>query len=193
MYRRLFAIAAMVLLVGASPAAAVNSAQPGIVSNVPAEATPAVLDGVVNAVAQAGGKVIVGLVDRLTERLDQRGDDVGVIVEKLRGRDEVGGHELSVGPQLGFVEEHVAAALEHQSGRPWFGHPRAVEIARLQGGQGVGVVLRPDRDVAAAGGVGLVSLLGQPRPQRDVLCVAERRRCDRGSLKCPGIRGGSNS
>jgi hypothetical protein len=60
MYRRLFAIAAMVLLVGAPPAAAVNSSQPGIVSNVPAEATPAVLDGVVNAVAQVGGKVIVG-------------------------------------------------------------------------------------------------------------------------------------
>src|SRR5512144_2034875 len=58
MYRRLFAIAAGVLLIGASPAAAVNSAQPGIVSNVPAEGTPAVLDGVVNAVAEIGGKVV---------------------------------------------------------------------------------------------------------------------------------------
>jgi hypothetical protein len=60
MYRRLFAIAAGVLLVGASPAAALNASQPGIVSNVPAAGTPAVLDGVVNAVAQVGGEVVVG-------------------------------------------------------------------------------------------------------------------------------------
>ena len=60
MYRRLFAIAAGVLLVGASPAAALNAAQPGIVSKVPAQGTPAVLDGVVNAVAQVGNTVIVG-------------------------------------------------------------------------------------------------------------------------------------
>jgi hypothetical protein len=60
MVRRLFAIAAGVLLVGASPAAAVNSTQPGIVSNVPADGTPAVLDGVVNAVVQVGGRVVVG-------------------------------------------------------------------------------------------------------------------------------------
>jgi hypothetical protein len=60
MYRRLFAIAAGVLLVGAPPAAALNAAQPGIVSNIPAPGTPAVLDGVVSAVAQVGGKVIVG-------------------------------------------------------------------------------------------------------------------------------------
>jgi hypothetical protein len=60
MYRRLFAIAAGVLLVGASPAAALNAAQPGLVSKVPAAGTPAVLDGVVNAVAQVGNTVIVG-------------------------------------------------------------------------------------------------------------------------------------
>ncbi len=60
MYRRLFAIAAGVLLVGASPAAALNAAQPGIVSNIPAQGTPAVLDGVVNAVAQVGGQIVVG-------------------------------------------------------------------------------------------------------------------------------------
>ncbi|MGH3074418.1 MAG: PKD domain-containing protein, partial [Gaiellales bacterium] len=60
MYRRLFAIAALVLLVGASPAAALNTAQPGIVSNIPAQGTPAVLDGVVNAVVQVGGQIVVG-------------------------------------------------------------------------------------------------------------------------------------
>ena len=60
MYRRLFAIAAGVLLVGASPAAALNAAQPGIVSNIPAQGTPAVLDGVVNAVVQVGGQIVVG-------------------------------------------------------------------------------------------------------------------------------------
>src|SRR4029078_7599059 len=37
-----------------------NTAQPGIVSNVPSEGTPAVLDGVVNAVAQVGGRIVVG-------------------------------------------------------------------------------------------------------------------------------------
>jgi hypothetical protein len=60
MYRRLFAIAAGVLLVGASPAAALNAAQPGIVSNIPAQGTPAVLDGVVNSVVQVGGQIVVG-------------------------------------------------------------------------------------------------------------------------------------
>lgn len=60
MYRRLFAIAAGVLLVGASPAAALNAAQPGIVSNIPAQGTPAVLDGVVNAVVKVGGQIVVG-------------------------------------------------------------------------------------------------------------------------------------
>jgi hypothetical protein len=60
MFGRLFAIAAGVLLVGASPAAAVNSTQPGIVSNVPAADTPAVLDGVVNSVTQVGGRIVVG-------------------------------------------------------------------------------------------------------------------------------------
>jgi Domain of unknown function (DUF5122) beta-propeller len=60
MFRRLFAIAAGVLLVGAAPAAAVNASQPGIVSNVPAQGTPAVLDGVVNSVVQVGGRIVVG-------------------------------------------------------------------------------------------------------------------------------------
>ena len=60
MFGRLFAIAAGVLLVGASPAAAVNAPQPGIVSNVPQASTPAVLDGVVNSVAQVGGRIVVG-------------------------------------------------------------------------------------------------------------------------------------
>src|SRR3954454_2015545 len=60
MFRRLFAIAAGVLLVGASPAAALNASQPGIVSKVPADGTPAVLDGVVDAVAQVVNPVIVG-------------------------------------------------------------------------------------------------------------------------------------
>ena len=57
----------------------------------------------------------------------------------------MGRHELAVGPQLGLVDQHVAAALEHESGRPRLGDPRAVEIAGLQGGQRVGVVLGSDR------------------------------------------------
>ena len=71
MFRRLFAIAAGVLLVGASPAAALNASQPGIVSKVPAEGTPAVLDGVVNAVAQVGNTVIVG--GQFTRVMEARG------------------------------------------------------------------------------------------------------------------------
>jgi hypothetical protein len=60
MFRRLLAIAAGVLLVGASPAAALNTSQTAIVSNVPQDGTPAVLDGVVNAVAHVGGRIVVG-------------------------------------------------------------------------------------------------------------------------------------
>jgi len=60
LFCRLFAIVAGALLIGPSPAAALNAPQAGIVSNVPAEGTPAVLDGVVNAVAQVGDRIVVG-------------------------------------------------------------------------------------------------------------------------------------
>ena len=102
-----------------------------------------------------------------------------MLVEELGGDDQVGGDELAVGPQLGLVEQHVAAALLDEAGRPRLGHPRPVEGAGLERGERVGVVLRRDAHVAAAAGVGLEALLGEPRPQGDVLGVAERRRRQR--------------
>ena len=119
-------------------------------------------------------------VDRLAQAGDQVAHDVGVVLQEAGGRDEVGRHELAVGPQLGLVEQDVPAALEHEARRPRLGDPGAVEVARLQRGQRVGVVLGRDPHVAAAGGVGLVALLGQPGPEGDVLGVAERRRRERG-------------
>ena len=76
------------------------------------------------------------------EAVDERLDDVGVLVEVLGGHDQVGRDELAVGPQVGLVDEHVAAALEHEAGRPRLGHPGAVDRAGLEGGERVGVVLR---------------------------------------------------
>ena len=57
-------------------------------------------------------------------------DDVGVLVEELRGDDQVRRHELAVGPQVGLVDEHVAAALVDEPGRPRLGHPGAVDGRR---------------------------------------------------------------
>ena len=86
-----------------------------------------------------------------------------------------GGDELALRPQVGLVDEDLAAALLDQAGGPRLGHPGAVDVAGLEGGEGVGVVLRLDGHVAAAGGVGVEALLLQPGAQRDVLGVAELR------------------
>ncbi|MEJ5946298.1 PKD domain-containing protein [Pseudokineococcus basanitobsidens] len=62
--RPIAAVAALLtavgLLAGAVPAAAVNAAQPGVVSANPANTTPDVLDGAVLAITQVGGTVFVG-------------------------------------------------------------------------------------------------------------------------------------
>ena len=109
------------------------------------------------------------------ETVDEVADDVGVLVEELRGDDQVGGDELAVGPQLGLVEQHGPAALldepvAHGSGThapsiapDW----NAASVSALS----CGVIAH----VAAAAGVGLEPLLGEPCPQGDVLGVAERR------------------
>ena len=55
----------------------------------------------------AAAASLVGLVDRLAEAGDEVADDVGVLLEELGGDDQVGRHELAVGPQLGLVDEHV--------------------------------------------------------------------------------------
>ena len=74
----------------------------------------------------------------------------GCSFEELGRHDEVGRDEVAVGPQVGLVDEHVAAAFEHEAGGPRLGHPGAVEGAGLEGGERVGVVLRRDVHVAAA-------------------------------------------
>ena len=126
-----------------------------------------------------GGGVAVGDLDGVGEADDEGLDHVRMLVQVLGGDDEVGRHEVALGPDVGLVDEHVAAALEHEAGRPRLGHPGAVEGAGLEGGERVGVVLRRDVHVAATAGVGRVALFEQPGPQRDVLGVAERRAGER--------------
>ena len=86
------------------------------------------------------------------------------------------GDELAVWPQVGLVHENVAAAFEDQPGGPGLGDPGAVDVALLEGGEGVGVGLRQDRDIAPAGRVGREPLVSEPGPQGHVLGVAQRRR-----------------
>ena len=91
----------------------------------------------------------------------------------------MGGHELAVGPQVALVDEHVAAALEDQSGRPRLGDPGTVELAFTEQRQRLGVLDVDDLDVAPAGRVGGEAILGQPGAQGDVLGVAEGWRGER--------------
>ena len=70
-----------------------------------------------------------------------------------------------------------------EAGRVRLGHPRAVDLARLERVDRLRVVLRQDLHVTAAGRVGLVALRLQPRAQRDVLGVAELRRRERLALE----------
>ena len=61
--RRLLAglvVLAALLGLPAGPAAAVNLAHPVVVGADPVNTTPNVLDGQVNAIARAGGKMVVG-------------------------------------------------------------------------------------------------------------------------------------
>ena len=59
--------------------------------------------------------------------------------------DQVGGDELAVGPQVGLVDEHLAAALLQEAGGQRLGHPGAVDVAGLERVERVGVGLRRDR------------------------------------------------
>ncbi len=99
-----------------------------------------------------------------------------MLVEELLAHDQVRRDVLAVGPQVGFVDEDLAAAFGDETRRPRFGHPGTVDVARLELVERLRVLLRDDRNVAAARGVGLVPLVLQPRAQRDVLGVAELRR-----------------
>ena len=114
--------------------------------------------------ACSGGRVVVHEVLAVGQALDEALDDVGVLVEVGGAHQQVGGDELAVRPQVGFVDEHVAAALLHQAGGPGLGDPTAVDGAVLEGGQRVGVVQVDDGDVTATGIVEGVALFGQPGP-----------------------------
>ena len=116
MYRRLFAIAAGVLLVGASPAAALNAAQPGIVSNIPAQGTPAVLDGVVNAVAQVGGQIVVG--GQFTRVMEANGH--------VLQRTDIFAFDVATG----LVEPAFAPAGRERPGQHALGRARRTERLR---------------------------------------------------------------
>ncbi len=123
---------------------------------------------------RVGVDVLVGLVLTLEQLLHH----VGVGVEELLGDDQVGRHELAVGPQVALVDQHLAAAFLDQSGGPRLRHPGPDDVAGLERVERLGVVLRHDRDVAAAVLVGLEALFLQPRAQGDVLGVAELGRGD---------------
>ena len=107
---------------------------------------------------------------------DQVLDDVRVGVEELRRHEQVGRDVLPVRPEVLLVDEDLAAAFGHEAGRVRLGHPRTVDLARLERVDRLRVVLRQDLHVTTAGRVGLVALRLQPGAQRDVLGVAELRR-----------------
>ena len=109
-----------------------------------------------------------------------------MVLEELGADDQLGRHVLALRPQRALVDEHLAPALLHQARGPRFRDPRAVELALLEQVQGLGVVLGHDRDVAAAGGVGLEALLLQPGAQGDVLGVAQLGRRDLLALEVLG-------
>jgi hypothetical protein len=93
-----------------------------------------------------------------------------VLVQELVAHDEVGGDEAAVGPQVGLVDEDLAAALEDEARRPRLGHPGAVDVAGLEQRQALGVLLRHDRHVAGAALVDLEALLREEVAKGDV-CV----------------------
>ena len=97
-------------------------------------------------------------------------------LEERRAHDQLGRHVSTLRPQRALVDEDLAPALLHQARGPRLGDPRPFELALLEQVEGLGVVLGHDRDVAAAGGVGLEALLLQPGAQGDVLGVAQLRR-----------------
>jgi hypothetical protein len=84
-------------------------------------------------------------------------------------------YEPAARPQVLSSTEDLAAALEHQPGRPGLGDPGAGDAAGLELAERLGVLLRADDDVAAAVLVDGEALLDQPGAQRDVLGAAGLR------------------
>ena len=107
---------------------------------------------------------------------EQRLDDVRVRLEVVGPDDQVGRDVLALRPQGPLVDEDLAAALLDEARRPWLGHPGAVDLAARERLERLGVLLGQDRDVAAALRVGREAVVREPRPEGDVLGVAELRR-----------------
>src|ERR1700682_974171 len=96
-------------------------------------------------------------------------------LQKIAAHDQVCGDELALGPEVPLVDEHLATAFDHEAAGPWLRHPRAIDLALLESSERLRVVLRQDVDVAAAGGVGRVSVALEKPAQRDVLRGAKLR------------------
>ena len=88
----------------------------------------------ISVVGEGLGLVGVG-VDELVRRdlaLEELLHDVRVLVEELRGHHHVGGDVLALGPQIALVDEHLAAALLDQPGRPRLRAPRRRRCRRTR-------------------------------------------------------------
>ncbi len=108
------------------------------------------LDAVVDHRLRLGG-VGIGVLDCLDQPAQEALHDVGVLLEELGAHDQMGGDVEAVGQQVAFVNENDATSLLDEAGGPGLRHPGAVDVARLEHGEGVGVRLGEDRNVASAG------------------------------------------
>jgi hypothetical protein len=129
------------------------------------------------------GRVLVHVVSGRDLTLEQLLHRVRVILQEGGAHDQLRGDELPVRPQVGLVDQHLAATFLHEARGPRLGHPRALDLPLLEGVERGGVVLRLDRHVAAAARVGVQTVLFQPRPQGHVLRIAELRRGQRLALQ----------
>ena len=92
-----------------------------------------------------------------------------MLAQVVGAHDEVRRDEVPTRPQVPLVDEHGPAALQDEAGRPRLGHPGAVEVAGLEGGERDRVLLGQDGDVAGSGLVDLVAVLVEVVAQGDVL------------------------
>ena len=98
-----------------------------------------------------------------------------MLPQKAGPHHQHGGGEVAARPQVALVHQDPAPTLDHQARGPWLGHPGAVELARAEGLQRLGIVLRHNGDITAAVDVGVEALRGQPGAKRHVLGTAELR------------------
>ena len=116
------------------------------------------------------GSLLIRSIER-REALEEVRDDVGVRGEELRWSPR--GSSSRTGPSArGWPRStRILPPLLLELGRVRLGHPRAVDRAGLERGERGGVVLRDDRDVAAA------VVGGRVRPLTSARCAARRLGC----------------